>query len=403
LRKPEILVLGNYQQTIAVVRSLSRAGYSVLVGRSGRRSFTELSRHASGAWVHPDPRDRRAFLDALNGLLGARPEIRYVFPVGDVDLDLAAERYEKLSRRCGLAMVEPEVLRVCIDKTSMYGIAARAGVPVPGGGLVEEFGALKQKAGEIGFPVLLKRPNSFSLVEGRKALICRDWEAVEAARPALRSGPVLIQKWIRGPRYNCQIAALRGEVFAYFENRNLRTDRADRTGYGVEWISVPPTPELRSHCEALAREIAYSGVGLIQFLVEDGRPFFLELNPRLGMPWELSRRCGIDFAMLALRCADAVRDPAQGIPRAAARYAVGIRCYWPLGDLVALATYEHRPSARVSRVLAMIASLCCAHFMLTWSWRDPLPTLFLYARFAASRLSRWRRSLGALRRMGTSS
>jgi predicted ATP-grasp superfamily ATP-dependent carboligase len=392
-----VLVLGNYQQTVPVVRSLARAGYDVLLGRLRRRSYTELSRNAAGIWPHPDPRDKRDFLRALDDLLNERPEIRYVFPIGDLDLDVAATAHEELSRRCRLVMVEPNLLSTCLEKPKMYEAAARIGVPVPESRVIAgDFEALKTTTGEIGFPVILKRPNSFTFMKNQKAAICRDWHAIEMWRQALESGPVVVQRWVGGPRHNCQIAALRGEVFAYFENKNLRTDRTDGTGIGVEWISVSPTPELRRHCEALAKATAYSGVGLIQFLVENGRPFFLELNPRLGMPWELAYRCGLDFAMLALQCTDWLNDVGSAIPCPPKHYAAGKRCYWLLGDLAALTAKDQRTGEIASRIARMVVAFCRADYQLTWSWKDPLPTLFLYASFARSNFSKLLRKFRAL-------
>lgn len=339
-------------------------------------------------------RDKRAFLAALGSRLERKPSIQYIFPVGDTDLAAIAEGYEELGRRCRLVMVEPGALRACLEKPKMHEIAARIGVPVPESRLIaDEPGALDAAIVDIGFPVLGKRPNSFSLIDRRKAVICRGWSTVAPLRPALRTGPILLQQWVHGPRHNCQIAAFHGDLVAYFENRNLRTDRFDGTGFGVEWISVNPTPELRRHCAALAKAVGYSGVGLLQFLMEGGRPYFLEFNPRLGMPWELCYRCGLDFATLAVRCADKLRDPALALPRAPEEYAVGKRCYWLHGDLMALADSERGLFAIARRLIAMIVSFRGADFQLTWSWRDPLPTLYLYACFAKSCLSKlapWR-------------
>jgi predicted ATP-grasp superfamily ATP-dependent carboligase len=396
--RESVLVLGNFQQTIAVLRSLARNGYNVLVGRFGSRSFTELSNSASETWSHPDPRDKQGFLRALGGLLGERPEIRYVFPLGDVELDAVAAAHGELSRKCRLVMVEPDILRSCLEKPKMYEIAARIGVPMPESRLIADgFRALKTTVEEIGFPVILKRPNSFAFMKGQKAVICRDWDAIEMWRPAIESGPVVLQRWVGGPRHNCQIAVDRGRIVAYFENKNLRTDRPDGTGIGVEWISVDPTPELRRHCEAFATALGYSGVGLIQFLVENGRPFFLELNPRLGMPWELSYRCGLDFAMLAVQCADRLHDTASAAPNAPKSYAVGKRCYWLLGDLAALATRERSTAEIASGIFKIIVSFCRADYQLTWSWKDPFPTLFLYAGFFKSRASKLARKIRVLR------
>ncbi len=39
-------------------------------------------------------------------------------------------------------------------------------------------------------------------------------------------------------------------------------------------------------------------------------------------------------------------------------------------------------------MISMVVSYCRADYQLTWSWKDPRPTLFLYADFARSNLSK---------------
>jgi hypothetical protein len=74
-------------------------------------------------------------------------------------------------------------------------------------------------------------------------------------------------------RHDCHVAAADGELIAYFH---------------------PGIPSLRMHCEALVKALRYTGVGCIQFLVEErsGSAAFLEFSPRTDR-----------FALLALQLA----------------------------------------------------------------------------------------------------
>ena len=72
MTSPGVLILGNYSQTITVLRSLGKAGYPLVLGRNrdDGRIFTQFSRHASEIWLHPDLEIAEAeFIDALIGFL----------------------------------------------------------------------------------------------------------------------------------------------------------------------------------------------------------------------------------------------------------------------------------------------------------------------------------------------
>ena len=63
----KVLVLGNYRQTLTVIRSLGRAGYHVIAGRDGKRSFTDYCRYTAEVWQHPNIKNEESsFVVALN-------------------------------------------------------------------------------------------------------------------------------------------------------------------------------------------------------------------------------------------------------------------------------------------------------------------------------------------------
>src|SRR5262249_5798577 len=94
----KILILGNFRQTVTVIRSLARAGFTPIIGRDGGASFTEYSRYTAEVWVHPRVGQTDAFLSALVTFLGARKDISFLFPVGETVLRCLALHPEQIPR-----------------------------------------------------------------------------------------------------------------------------------------------------------------------------------------------------------------------------------------------------------------------------------------------------------------
>src|SRR4051812_39330346 len=95
--RQRVLVLGDYRQTVTVVRSLARAGYAVVLGTDDPASSTALSRYLSDVWYYESSGVNR-FYNQLEGYLRCeRPD--YVFTVGESQLRRlmrAASRFEPL-------------------------------------------------------------------------------------------------------------------------------------------------------------------------------------------------------------------------------------------------------------------------------------------------------------------
>ncbi len=371
-----VLVIGDYQQTIAVVRSLSRSGRTVIMGEQSRRAFATLSRHTRDVWKHPDPRQTTEFANALDEFLAQRHDIRWVFPVGESDLLALIACRDQRTPRVQRAMPAPAVVRACLDKPTSYALADELNIPQMQSGTAQSFRQLQEFVAKIGTPIVVKCPDSTRLIDGRKALIIRSGDAFERSRMMLAAAryPLIVQAWFDGVRHNCQFAANDGRITAYFEQRVLRTDVPDGTGNGVEGISVAPSPDLYAYSAALVERLGYTGVGCAQFLVniETGESTYLELNPRLDATCELAYRCGIDLPRLAI-------EPAASAPGS---YPIGRRFHWLLGDLRAMNAQiksgEPARSAISTSIRKVAAAHWQAHYKLTWDWTDPLPSLFMY-------------------------
>ena len=390
-----VLVLGDYRQTVTVARSLGRAGFEVILGTEYTRSSTSLSRYVSEVWVYDNSSSQR-FVNNLEAFLRSeRPD--YVFTIGESQLRRiidVAPRLEPLS-----IWVNPDFGTVarCFDKRAMYQLAPQLGVPSVPWTAYTSPEDWRRRAREMGYPVVVKRKDSSGQVQNRKALICRSEEEFEPFLASLQREPdpssLMLQKFARGVRHNCHIAAADGALTAYFQQKVLRTDEPDDTGIGVAGVSVPPSAQLRAHCEALTRHLRYTGIGCIQFLVDEngGAAAFLEFNARMDSTAALPYRMGLDYPLLAVRLAAYRKARATGRSDAvrllpaphADEYPAGKTYHWLDGHLTAwlndLRARRSGPAALAREALALVW-LAARSYHLTFDWRDPLPTAQIFWR-----------------------
>jgi predicted ATP-grasp superfamily ATP-dependent carboligase len=388
-----VLVLGDYRQTVTVVRSLARAGYEVTLGTDDPHSSTALSRYLADVWTYEWSCVNR-FYNQLEGYLRCeRPD--YVFTVGESQLrrlTRAAGRFERLAT---WASADFATLSQCFDKRALYTLTQQLGIPTLPRREFTSIDAWRQAALEMGFPVVVERNDSTEPPMHRKAIICRTPEELERLLAEVRADPdpasLVLHKSAAGERHNCHFAAAEGELVAYFQQKVLRTDQWDGTGIGTVGVSVAASAELRAHCVRLVRRLRYHGVGCIQFMVDArGGAAFLALNPRMDSTAMLPYRLGYDFPLLALRLA-ASRRTGRAVPPVDFPYALGKKYHWLYGDLYAwiegLRRRGSRPAELAARALR-IAWAAVSSYHLTWELRDPLPALHQF----------WRSYLGPLLR-----
>ncbi len=383
----EVLVIGNYRQTLTVIRSLARANHRVIVGRSEPHAFTQHSRYIDGIWEHPDIDSHvEEFLTALSAYAKSRTAPLVIFPVGERELSFLAHNMPELPPAAMVIMPDSATVLTCLNKVSFYELTSWLGLPVAEFRLARSMPELMAKAEGIGFPCVVKPLNSLADFRDQKALVLHERDELGRKLPSWPEGhaSLIVQKFASGLRHNCHFLADQGALLAYFEQRVLRTDRPDYTGFGVDGDSIPPTAELKKQTARIVRELGYSGLGCVQFLVDEqrGTISLLELNPRLDATCAIPYYCGYDFPAMAVELAAYSRQIAGTRPANDSIYPLR-RGVWSSGDLTRLG--QDIRAQRVSwgeilgRLLRTARSFWLADFHLTWSWRDPLPTCYVFA------------------------
>jgi 3-methylcrotonyl-CoA carboxylase alpha subunit len=229
----------------------------------------------------------------------------------------------------GFAFVGPPAaaIRAMGLKDRAKTLMERAGVPVVPGfhGERQDAKFLKEKAYEIGYPVLIKPAAGGGGRGMRRVDKHADFEtalegAIRESRSAFASGRVLIEKLIAAPRHiEVQIFADRLGNAIHLGERDCSLQRRHQ-----KVIEVAPAPgmtaELRAHigaaAVAAAQAVAYCGAGTVEFVADAAKGlraeaiWFIEMNTRLQVEHPVTEAVtGLDLVEWQLRVAAGEKLP----------------------------------------------------------------------------------------------
>jgi 3-methylcrotonyl-CoA carboxylase alpha subunit len=241
----------------------------------------------------------------------------------------------------GLTFVGPpaEVIEAMGAKDRAKALMAEAGVPlVPGcDGAAQDESALLEAARALGFPVLIKAAAGGG---GRGMRVVGDpagfAAALEGAKreaaSAFGDDRVLLERYLARPRHiEAQIFGDRhGRIVHLFE-RDCSVQR--RHQKVVEEAPAPGlSPEQRSalaeHAIRAGQAIGYVNAGTVEFLMEGGRFFFIEMNTRLQVEHPVTEMVtGQDLVEWQLRVAAGEPLPLRQEEIALCGHAIEARIY----------------------------------------------------------------------------
>ncbi len=389
--RPEFaLLVGTYRPAVAAARALDRRGLHVIAGRGPdprnieRSAGVEFSRHVRQVWRHPDPdATPEAFLSALIRKVERLGERVYVFPFFEPVLVLLSRARDRLPANATLVAPSDEVISICLDKERFLDEAEAAGLPSLPHATVTTLADLRgamDVMGEVAIRPLTPRTR----LVGEKAILCTTPQELARALPVWPEGHdrLLIQQLARGPRLNVHFAARAGQLIGHVEVIAVRTDRVDGTGLTVEAHTQPTTASVVVQMERLVRRLAYTGVGLAQFIaIDESDLHVIELNPRLGSVYLIAERKGLDLANVAVDLAAG----ADSRTRASATQSGPITSAWTLGDVAGLIQESRRGNISLTTGAAWLRRLITAALRAdvhaTWSWKDPVPAIATWSRF----------------------
>ncbi|NJO67634.1 MAG: acetyl-CoA carboxylase biotin carboxylase subunit [Rhodospirillales bacterium] len=217
----------------------------------------------------------------------------------------------------GIAFIgpAPHHIRVMGDKVTAKQACAAAGIPVvPGSkGTIGDEDEARHVARELGYPVLFKAVaggggRGMKVVQEESELIPAMALARAEAQAAFGNGDLYLEKYLANPRHiEVQILADSHGNVVHLGERDCSLQRRHQ-----KVIEEAPSPVItaatRAEIGTLAvdavRALGYRSVGTMEFLFEDGRFYFIEMNTRLQVEHPVTEMvCGLDLVREMLRVA----------------------------------------------------------------------------------------------------
>jgi len=237
----------------------------------------------------------------ITGATGVHPG--YGFLAENADF---AEQVEK----SGFVFIGPtaDTIRIMGDKVAAIKAMKAAGVPtVPGsdGPLTENEEQLRQTAQRIGYPVIIKAAaggggRGMRVVESEDSLINSITITKTEAAAAFGDGTVYMEKFLQNPRHvEVQVLADGQGRAIHLGDRDCSLQR--RHQKVLEEAPAPGIPEdarqaVFDSCVNACVQINYRGAGTFEFLYEDGRFYFIEMNTRVQVEHPVSEMItGVDI------------------------------------------------------------------------------------------------------------
>ncbi len=328
-----ILVLdGEQRASLAVARSLVRAGFRVQVTSGSRWSLAGATRGAEHRTLASDAlRAPEAYAREV-AALAATTDAVAVIPITDASAESVLGHAEFLPAGVRLPFAPYATYRAASDKVHVHRLALESGIGIPDTAVIERKGDPVPDEARF-FPGFLKPHRS---VVGRQERVktgvklVHDHAACAAVLAALPPDafPVLLQRRVHGPGEGVFLARWGGRTIARFAHRRLR-EKPPAGGVSVYRESIPLDPAVLTGCERLLDALEWQGVAMVEGKRdrETGAWRVMEINGRFWGSLQLAIDAGVDVPALLMRAV------LGGGPEPIPPWETGVRLRWELGDL----------------------------------------------------------------------
>ncbi len=201
----------------------------------------------------------------------------------------------------------PETIELLGDKIRAKETARSLGIPVIPGSAIDPTkpAAVAEVADDLGYPVILKATAGGG---GKGMRIVRRVEELDSllqvatteAEAAFGNGNVYLEKYFEAPRHvEIQALAVGGELVVLLGERDCTVQLNHQ-----KLIEESPAPGISGKVRSgmakaatkLLQDIGYSGAGTVEFLVDGGEYYFMEVNARLQVEHPVTEMLtGIDL------------------------------------------------------------------------------------------------------------
>lgn len=333
-RKRILVTDGDQRASLAVVRSLGRAGHLVFSCSGTAGSISGGSRYVQAEYAVADPlADPTRYASDIVELMRAH-DVDALIPMTEAAL-LALLPMRDQVQGVLIPFTNIDTFQRISDKAAVLDAALKVGIAIPAQyKLLSAADSRTLNLSGVTFPVVVKPVRSIAGSRGDRLKLSVQHAASEDDLVRILSGtdprayPLLIQQRVVGPGIGVFLLVWDGEIVASFSHRRLR-ERPPSGGVSVYRESIPMDNVLLERSCALLREFGWEGVAMIEYKVDEqtGVPYLMEINGRFWGSLQLAVDAGVDFPNLLIEAAGG-RGPAP-----VTKYKEGIRLRWFWGEV----------------------------------------------------------------------
>lgn len=228
--------------------------------------------------------------------------------------------FAEMVERHGITFIGPTSaqMRLMGDKIAAKAAVAKAGMPVaPGSPQLQTLDEAYIWAKKIGFPVIVKAKDGGGGKGMKIALKPEDLPeaytlAKAEAKASFTSDAVYLEKFLTNPRHiEIQILADKFGNVVHLGERDCSIQRGNQ-----KVIEESPSPALNDSarqniCKTVRKaiqKIGYTNAGTLEFLYQDGKFYFMEMNTRLQVEHPVTEAVtDVDIVREQIRIADGAR------------------------------------------------------------------------------------------------
>jgi len=317
-----VLIANRGEIAVRIARSAKRLGLRVIAVYSEADADALHVRVADEAHMIGPPAARESYLSIEKLITVARFTQAQCIHPGYGFLSENAQ-FAEACAAAGIVFVgpPPSAIRAMGLKDQAKALMEKAGVPVVPGyhGERQDAKFLKEKAYEIGYPVLIKAVaggggKGMRRVDKHAEFDAALESAAREAQSAFGDPRVLIEKYVTAPRHvEMQVFADRHGNVIHLNERDCSLQRRHQ-----KVIEEAPAPGMTAEVRAAmgraateaARAVGYEGAGTVEFIADGAqglRPngfWFMEMNTRLQVEHPVTEAItGLDLVELQFRVA----------------------------------------------------------------------------------------------------
>ena len=300
-----IVTDANNRIALAVARSLGSRGIDIICVEqeqfSKKTPLCFYSKYCKKGYVLPNLHS--AGDKFVAGILNIASNGDVLIPVSTGMVDFVSSQATELGKFINFVVPSQESFVLANDKEAVINLADTIGIPTPKTILVKSGGQLKEIAGNIGYPVVIKIRNDsgINLKPGEKYRIAKNSKELINFCDLLKgiTSDFVIQEYIKGQGYGFEaFFDANNELKAYFCHRRLR--EYPISGGPSSFCESVNDPQLIDYGLKLLSKMSWKGLAMVEFKkdVIDNKFKLIEVNPKFWGTLPLAIESGIDFPFI---------------------------------------------------------------------------------------------------------